>query len=226
MDVNPKPYLNVVLLGATGASGEALLLELIRSQYIASVRCVGRRLPRYEHPKVEGITARLDQAVDYAHALWGASVVFCCLGTTIRQAGSRTAFRAVDYSMVVDAAIMARETGVGHFSMVSAAGSRASSPFFYSRVKAEVESAVSKGGPDRISIFRPGLLDTDRSPKRLMESVALSLLRPITQILPASTRPLPVSDLARVMLQEALHPATGVQVYDPRAIVDWLDRIG
>lgn len=226
MDIHPKPYLNVVLMGATGATGEALLLELIQSQYIASVRCIGRSLPRYEHPKVEAILTPLNQAVDYAHALWGASVLFCCLGSTIKQAGSRTAFRSVDYDMVVDAAIMARETGIGHFCMVSAAGSKTSSPFFYSRVKAEAESAVAKGGPDRISIFRPGLLDAKRTKKRFLESLALAVLRPFAHILPAYARPLPVSDLARVMLNEALHPDTGLQIYEPGAIADCLKRIG
>ena len=231
IDIHPKPYLNVVLLGATGATGEALLLQLIQSQYIASVRCIGRRLPRYEHPKVEAITAPLDQAVEYAHALWGASVLFCCLGTTMKQAGSRSAFRAVDYSMVVDAAIMAKETGIGHFSMVSAAGSNASSPFFYSRVKAEAESAATKSGPERISIFRPGLLDAARENHRIMEATALSLLRPIAKfrplakLLPTAARPLAVSDLARVMLHEALHPATGLQIYEPQDITDCIGRM-
>jgi len=224
MDVHNRPYLNVVLLGATGATGEALLLELIQSQYIASVRCIGRRLPRYEHPKVDSIIAPLNQAVDYAHALWGASIVFCCLGSTMKQAGSRSAFRLVDYSMVVDAAIMAKETGVRHFSMISAAGSKASSPFFYSRVKAEAESAVAQGGPERISIFRPGLLDAPRANARFMESAALSIMRPIAKLLPAAARPLAVSDLARVMLKEALHPSSGLQIYEPGAIVGWLDR--
>ncbi|NBU71635.1 MAG: oxidoreductase [Bacteroidetes bacterium] len=219
MDVHPKPYLSVALLGATGATGEALLLELIQSQYIASVRCIGRRLPRYEHPKVEAITAPLEHAVDYAHALVGASVLFCCLGTTLKQAGSRAAFRAVDYDMVVDAAIMAKETGVEHFSMISAAGTSASSPFFYSRVKAEAESTVVKVGPERVSIFRPGLLDAQRTNKRFMESMALSLLRPVAKLLPAAARPLAVSQLARVMLLEALQPATGLKIYEPHELL-------
>lgn len=225
MDVHPKPYKHVVLLGASGATGESLLLELIQSQYIASVRCIGRRLPRYEHPKVETITTELYRAVDYAHALYGASIVFCCLGSTIKQAGSREAFRAVDYNMVVDAALLARDAGVEHFSMVSAAGSREASPFFYSRVKAEAESAVTKGGPDRISIFRPGLLDAKRSQSRFMESTALSILRTLSPFLAPAARPLLVSKLARVMLYDALHPASGRRIYNPRDILGLLARM-
>lgn len=229
MALNPKPYLTVVLLGSTGATGEALLLELIRSQYIASVRCIGRNLPRYEHPKVEAITTSLENAVDYSHALWGASVLFCCLGTTMRQAGSRAAFRKVDYRMVVDAALMARETGIEHFSTISAAGSRSDSVFYYSRVKAEAEAAVCKVGPGRISIFRPGLLEARRVPRRILETAAVGLLRPMSGLLPAvllpdALRPLPVGDLARVMLHEALLPATGIQRYEPRRIRECLDR--
>ncbi|MFM7587056.1 MAG: hypothetical protein ACKO6M_08575, partial [Bacteroidota bacterium] len=154
-----------------------------------------------------------------------ASVLFCCLGTTMKQAGSRSAFRAVDYSMVVDAAIMAKETGIGHFSMVSAAGSSASSPFFYSRVKAEAESTATKAGPERISIFRPGLLDAARENHRMMEATARSLLRPLAKFLPTAARPLAVSDLAKVMLHGALHPATGLQIYEPQDIADCLGRM-
>jgi hypothetical protein len=86
-------------------------------------------------------------------------------------------------------------------------------------VKAEAESTVVKVGPERISIFRPGLLDAQRTNKRFMESMALSLLRPVAKLLPAAARPLAVSQLARVMLLEALQPATGLKIYNPHELL-------
>ena len=88
--------------------------------------------------------------------------VICALGTTIRQAGSEEAFRAVDYDLVLSLAKAAREAEVANFVLVSSAGADAHGKAFYLRVKGEIEAAVTKLRFRRLDILRPGLLRGSR----------------------------------------------------------------
>jgi len=101
---------------------------------------------------------------------------FCCLGTTIRQAGSREAFRAVDHAAVLAFAWAARRNGAGRFFVVTALGANARSRVFYNRVKGETEEALAVLGFKTLALFRPSLLLGRRKERRWGERIGEVIL--------------------------------------------------
>jgi uncharacterized protein YbjT (DUF2867 family) len=143
--------------------------------------------------------------------------IFCCLGTTLKKAGSQEAFRRVDLDYVVNAASFAKRHSAHHFLMVSAVGADARSRVFYSRVKGEAESAVAKLGIESISIFRPSFILGPREESRLGErlgmgvaaALSFAMVGPLTKY-----RPIAATTIARAMIAVAATPAPGVTVYE------------
>lgn len=166
--------------------------------------------------------------VDFAAlpALPAAQDAFCAVGTTIAQAGSQAAFRAVDHDAVLAFARAARAAGVQRFALVSALGADPRSRNFYSRVKGEVETALAGLGFVSLVIARPSLLAGDRAalgqPPRRAEHLAQRLARPFGALIPAAWRPIEADVVARA-LRRGLEQATpGVTVLDSAA----LQRLG
>ena len=110
-----------------------------------------------------------------------ADTAVCALGTTIRQAGSKAAFRAVDEEAVVSFAAAAKAADVDHFLVVTAVGANPDASVFYSRVKGAAEQRLVEMGFERLDIIRPGLLLGDRRERRPIEAL-------LQRIAPASDR--------------------------------------
>jgi uncharacterized protein YbjT (DUF2867 family) len=207
-----------VVFGATGLVGGLCLDLLLADQRYVRVVAIGRREPAQSHPKLVALRAALDTIATLDDPTLGTvDDVFCCLGTTLRKAGSQEAFRRVDLEYVVNAASFAMRRGAQHFLMVSAVGADARSRVFYSRVKGEAEAAVAKLGLRSVSIFRPSFIvgprEESRSGERLGMAVAdvvsFALVGPFTKY-----RPIPAATIARAMLAAAAAPAPGVTVYE------------
>jgi uncharacterized protein YbjT (DUF2867 family) len=148
--------MTILLAGATGLVGSRVLALL------PDVIPVGRRA-----------TGRAGEVVaDFAALppLPPAEVAICALGTTIRAAGSQAAFRAVDHDAVLAFARAAQAAGVTRFIVVTAVGADAGSSVFYSRVKGEVELALSAMGFARLDIVQPGLIIGPRAERRPVEA--------------------------------------------------------
>ncbi len=146
----------VLVAGATGLVGSHLLEQLEASQDYSRVYTLGRRAPALQSPRVEHLTGDLGTPA----GLWPDEVdtFFCCLGTTIRTAGSRAAFREVDLSLVVRLAQTARASGTDTGIVVSSVGADSASGNFYLRTKGEMEAALAETGFDRLGILRPSML--------------------------------------------------------------------
>ncbi len=127
--------------------------------------------------------------------------MFCCLGTTRREAGSKEAFIHADYTLVVDTALTGRRLGAQHMLVVSAMGANAHSPFFYNRVKGEMEEALIAQNWPKLTIARPSMLLGDRSKQRMNET----LLRRCS-VCYGNWKSIDARDVARVMLAEAMRP--------------------
>ncbi|KAL6041577.1 NADH(P)-binding protein, PF13460 family [Balamuthia mandrillaris] len=166
-----------IVLGATGAVGKSLVAQLLRSPTFSTVTTLGRRsvpLETYLHNSTEEDSAAasqklhqqvledLDQLPEHKELFDGHDTVFCCLGTTIKRAGSQQQFRKVDHDYVLAAAHVGKEQGVQQFSLVSSIGASPSSWTFLYRVKGEVEEDLKAVGFPTLSIFRPSLLMTER----------------------------------------------------------------
>jgi uncharacterized protein YbjT (DUF2867 family) len=230
----PDPRRTALVLGATGLVGRHLLAVLRREPRYGRVVVLSRRALPSTGLAGSGIRGQVrgrapafvvgsappgkaGPAVDVhqvdfdaleAHAgLFGVDDIFCCLGTTIRKAGSREAFRRVDLDYPLQAARMGRAAGALQFLLVSAVGADSSSRVFYNRVKGEVEAAVVGVGYPRTVILRPSLLLGEREETRAGERVAEWVMRPLGPLMRgplARYRPVEAEQVARAMVRRAL----------------------
>ena len=205
-----------LLAGATGLVGGHVLEQLLADDTWSRVVTVGRRTTAQHHEKLEQRIVDLGGLAaqgDLPHA----DDVFCCLGTTIKQAGSRAAFRRVDHDFVLGLANAGVRLGATQFLLVSAIGADADARVFYSRVKGEVEAAIRKLPYRAVQIFRPGLLLGQRTEFRLGERIAM-YLAPIVQPLLAGPlrryRSIQASDVARAMVHVAREAPRGPNVWE------------
>jgi len=152
----------VLVAGGTGLVGKAALIAAAR-QNIHTIT-VGRRPSGHG---AEEIVADFDALPSLPQA----DVALCVLGTTIKRAGSKAAFKAVDYSAVMAFAAAAQQSGVNHFIVVTAVGSNPDSSVFYSSVKGAVERDLEAMGFTRLDIVQPGLLLGPRTEKRPVEEL-------------------------------------------------------
>jgi len=203
----------ILVAGATGLIGRELVRALTARSPHGAVHLLVRR-------PIEPPAGAVCHVVDFAHlpALPPAQEAYCALGTTIAQAGSQAAFRAVDFDAVLAFARAARAAGATRLAVVSALGASAKSATFYNRVKGEMEAALSGLGFRTLVIARPSLLAGDRAslgqPRRLGERLALAVTGPIAGLIPKSLRPIKASTVARGMLQAMQSRPAGVHVVE------------
>ncbi len=209
----------LLIAGATGLVGSAVLTHALADERFARVITWGRRpVPgapeRVEHwgPTPAGLEAGLrDERVD---------AVVCCLGTTMRNVdGDKAAFLHVDQELVLALGRWASGKGT-RFSVVSAMGADAKSLFFYNRVKGAVEDALRAMEFDALHIFRPSILDGPRQEDRTGERIGLVVMRAMAPLLPAAYRPMPHDTLARALLTTAAGTQQGTHVHTYRAILE------
>jgi uncharacterized protein YbjT (DUF2867 family) len=223
----PESGKTAILIGATGLVGAACLEQLLESPAYRKVIAVTRRPVPVKHRKLVRLETPFDQL---ATALEGlvADDAFCCLGTTIRQAGTKAEFHKVDYGYALEFADVTRRQGATHFLLVSALGANAHSPVFYNRVKGLLEKEVEALGFPRLSIFRPSLLLGSRGQSRPAEALGIRLAGLVSPFLrgPLSRiHPIRGDDLSAALVAcgEADGPP-GKQVYHFDRICAWLAR--
>lgn len=210
-----------LLAGATGLVGSHVLESLLADDAWSRVVTVGRRTTSHRHEKLEQRVVDLG-ALEALGDLPHAGDVFCCLGTTIKQAGSQQAFRRVDHDFVAGLARAGVRLGATQFLLVSAIGADPESRVFYSRVKGEAEAAVRKLPYRAIQIFRPSLLLGERAQFRLGERIAM-LGAPLLSLLLVGRlrryRPIQASAVARAMVRIAREAPRGPNVFEYDAML-------
>jgi uncharacterized protein YbjT (DUF2867 family) len=205
----------VLLAGASGLIGSEILDRLVRDEDVLEVRVLVRRpLDRaLVGRKVRELITSFD-SLD-AHPDWfRVDQVFSALGTTIRQAGSKDAFRRVDRDYPLALARLAHAQGARHFLLVSSAGADARSRVFYSRVKGETEDAVRGVGYESLTIARPSFLLGPRKELRLGEIV----MKRLAHLLPASMKPVHSRKVASALVRAAREDKPGVFILDNVAL--------
>ena len=206
----------ILLAGATGLVGQAVLGQCLCDPRITQVVAPTRRtLPA--HPRL------LNPIVDFSAlpedaAWWKADAVICTLGTTIRDAGSKEAFRRVDHDYPLAVAKLAQRHGTPTFALTSAMGADPGSRIFYSRTKGELERDLTALGFSSLTLVRPGLLGGERPIARPMESFAMKLLSTVEPVLPRRYRVVPAGQVASVLLRAALAATPGTQAIESAAI--------
>lgn len=211
------------VLGGTGLVGSALLRLAAASGRYRTLRALVRREGVSLPDGAESIVVDFERLAAHEPQL-DVDHVFCCLGTTIKQAGSKAAFRRVDLELPLLAARTAHAAGARQFVIVTAVGAKASSSVFYNRVKGELEDALrALEFPEGLTILHPSLLLGDRAEKRVGEGVAsvfMRVTRPLFVGPLEAYRAIEDVEVARAMLAAAEKPVGGVRVLEGRSLFE------
>ncbi len=209
-----------LLLGPTGLTGRALLLQLLNDPDFNIVRVFHRRPGGVRHPKLNEEIIDFDKLSEWKSGLRG-DILFSALGTTLKNAGSKDAQYRVDFRYQYECARAAAANGVNTYVLISARMADSSSQIFYSRMKGELEDAVKELPFGRILIFRPGLLHGPRAEKRKMEGLFARLSKGIS-LLPGLRhwKALSGEELARALIAAAKKPPQmeKTEIYEARDI--------
>lgn len=209
-----------LVAGSSGFVGTHLVQLLTVQPDIGRVLAVTRRPLSFDHSRLANRIVRFE-TLEASLAGTRADVAFCCLGTTLRAAGSREAFRQVDYEYVVAFARAARQAGAGRLVLISSAGADSASRHFYLRVKGETEEAVSALGFPALDILQPGLLLGMRAEPRPLEFAAGLAMSVINLVLVGPSeryRAIRARVVAAAMLGAARSDRQGLYRYTYRGI--------
>ncbi|MBI5550505.1 MAG: NAD(P)H-binding protein [Desulfobacterales bacterium] len=200
-----------IVIGATGLVGQALVDRLAAVEAIDKVVTLTRRPSRHPSAKVHNQVVAFDHLEAHAAAFAG-DLLFSCLGTTRKQAGSIAAQRIVDVEYQYLAAQLAATQGVRHYLLVSSSGAKAESGNAYLRMKGELEQRVQSLPFARISIFQPSLLLGQRAAPRPGEKLWSWILPPLCR-LPGLRRfrPIRAEDVAAKMVQVSETPGPALE---------------
>lgn len=198
----------VLVLGASGLVGGHCLDALLENPAFAEVRILVRRTLGRQHPKLKEVLFQHDWS---GHAsVFAVDTVLCCLGSTIKKAGSRAAFRQVDFDLCLTAGEMAKVAGVETFAVISAVNANPRALSFYARVKGEMEAALRALGLPHLVIARPSLLLGERKEMRLLEEIGQQLSKPIVGWFAKAgldATPIAAEDVARALVAAVLLPS-------------------
>jgi uncharacterized protein YbjT (DUF2867 family) len=210
-----------LIAGTTGLVGNLLLGELLGSDAYDRVIALSRKPLAHSNPKLVNRVIDFDNLAAYAHEL-KADDIFCCLGTTIRQAGSQAAFRKVDHDYPLQLARLTKEQGASQFMLVTAMGSDKSSSIFYNRVKGDVEEAIAQVGFESYHIFRPSMLLGERIEQRKGESVGKKVMVALDFLIPKKYKAIEATRVARGMYRVALQRQAGRHIHDSAELQDFV----
>ena len=209
--------MRLLVAGATGLVGRHVLdLALADRRVTEVVAPVRRAIPA--RPRLVAPVVDFENLPEDA-PWWVADSVICALGTTMRVAGSREAFRRVDHGYPLAVARLARARGAGTFVLNSALGANAASRVFYNRVKGEIERDLEALGFPSLVIARPGLIGGERTESRPAERAGIALARLLGPLLPRRLRINPAANIAAAMVDAALSAPPGRHLIDAAELV-------
>jgi uncharacterized protein YbjT (DUF2867 family) len=211
-----------LIIGATGLIGGFCLHELLNDQNYSEIIALTRKPLRMNHPKLKEVITTFQEDLEPALSSITANDIYCCLGTTIKKAGSQEAFRKIDFSLVIKVAELMKKQGAEQFVVISAIGANKDSNVFYNRIKGEMEEAAKKIGYKCLRIIRPSLLLGPREEFRLGERISI-IMSPFWKLMLFGSLkkycPVQAESVARFMVKIAHEqPISGVNVYESNLI--------
>jgi len=201
-----------LVIGATGLVGSQLVQLLLKDTRIEIVKIFVRRSPGITDKKLEEYIVNFDD--DGWRKLLTGDVLYSALGTTLKVAGSKEEQYKIDYTSQYQTAKHAADNGVATYVLVSAAGSDAHSPLFYSRMKGELERDVKKLPFETIHIVRPGMLAGVRQEVRTGEKLGIKIMSVIGRLPGLSKlKPIQGEEVARAMINASFRHVVGIHTY-------------
>ncbi|WP_164714166.1 NAD(P)H-binding protein [Chitinophaga rhizosphaerae] len=201
-----------IVIGATGLVGSLLVQDLLENSGYAKVKALVRKPLPIRDGKLEQIVVDFTDDAALQSVLHG-DVLFCCIGTTIKKAGSEEAFIAVDYAIPVRCGTIVRKNGIRQYHLVSSIGAQASSKNFYLRTKGRAEAALRALEFPAMYIYQPSFLIGNRKEMRFGEQVALWVMPVFGCLLRgrwSKYRPVRAEDVAKKMRELSEKGGPGV----------------
>ncbi len=194
-----------IVIGATGLVGGHLVNQLLEEEEIEKVILFLRRNTGKVHEKLVEHVVDFDQINDFKDLI-KADMVFSCMGTTLKTAGSKDAQWKIDYTYQYEFAKVSMSNGVDSFVLVSSSGANPKSKIFYSRMKGELEEAIKEMNFSNLHIFQPSVLVGERAEKRSGEESGAKVIRVLSKIIPPlkKWRPIKGEEVAKAMLKASL----------------------
>lgn len=195
-----------LVIGSSGLVGNHVVKILLKNNHYSQIKTVVRTSNETSHPKLEQIVFDFDKP-DISKI--EADDIYCCIGTTIKKAGSKEAFKKVDYEYPITIAQAAYNNGSKRFAIITAHGSNVNSKIFYNKVKGEVEHEITKIPFQTIIILRPSILLGKRKEFRLAEKIGKIVSTALIWLLPGNIKPIKASKVANMMVTEMVKEQTG-----------------
>ncbi|MGB1019882.1 MAG: NAD(P)H-binding protein [Flavobacteriaceae bacterium] len=193
--------LDSLVIGATGATGQEIVSQLLEDNSFNSISIFVRKNPNITHSKLKTYVIDFSKVEDFRDLVKG-DVLFSCLGTTLRDAGSKDKQYLVDYTYQYEFAKIASENEVPNYSLVSSAGANENALFFYPKIKGKLEESIKKLPFKTIQIFQPPTLIRQKNLMRTSEKIGIKMFGILNYFgILKSQKPLPVSILAKVVVE-------------------------
>ena len=193
--------LDSLVIGATGATGQEIISQLLEDNSFNSISIFVRKNPNITHSKLKTYVIDFSKVEDFRDLIKG-DVLFSCLGTTLRDAGSKDKQYLVDYTYQYEFAKIASENEVPNYSLVSSTGANENALFFYPKIKGKLEESIKKLPFKTIQIFQPPTLIRQKNLMRTSEKIGIKMFGILNYFgILKSQKPLPVSILAKVVVE-------------------------
>ena len=206
-----------LVVGATGAVGRETLRGLCESENYDKIIVWARRELNFSHEKLETQIINFDEIKDIRPR--EVDEIFCALGTTMKQAGSRGQFYRVDVSYPVNIAKWGIASGARRFALISSQGVNERSRFFYLRAKGKAEKKIAALDYESLQIARLPAIKSEREQVRMGELFTIWLFGLLPKFILTNYRPMSAKDIAAAVIAAAQTDAKGVQIYHPREFI-------
>tara|TARA_B100001027_G_C16188615_1_gene294941 strand:+ start:125 stop:766 length:642 start_codon:yes stop_codon:yes gene_type:complete len=213
--------LKAIVIGANGATGRELIKILLLRSEVKHILALTRKKLEVSSPKLDVHVVNFAEIDKYSSIIKG-DILFSALGTTLKDAKSKTKQFEVDYTYQYNLAKISSENNVKTLSLVSSSGANENSLFFYPKIKGLLESSVKQLNFENIQIYQPPFLIRQSDVMRSNEKIGIFIFKALNSVgILNSLRPLPVSRLAEKMVNEALkkHPQR-VMIFENKDIID------
>ncbi len=201
-----------IIIGASGLVGSLLTKKLLNDSYYETVTVLVRSSLNIHHPKLIELKVNFDELFKEKIE---ADDVYCCLGSTIKKAGSKERFRLIDYTYSLNVAKIAKKYNCNQFIIVTAMGANSNSLAFYSKVKGDLENALKALNFNSLLIIRPSLLLGDRKNEtRSLEKVASLFMQYFSLLLPKKVRAIKADKVATAMMDLAKRNYFGFHIFE------------
>lgn len=211
-----------IIIGATGLTGKALLNQLLQDAYFEKVILFLRKEMNVIDSKLTQHCIDFNELDNYKNLIKG-DIVFCCLGTTIKTAGSQEAFKKVDYTYPAEFAKIAKENGIQIFCLQSSLGADATSSNFYLKVKGETEDAIKNLNFNSFATFRPSMLLGNRTEFRLGENIGKVVMQTLSFLFIGKFKrykAIHVNQVAKAMIKHVKSNEIGNKIFENEAMVN------